>query len=65
MQVLAAPGLKVPREGNPRDYVTDTPPEGAVGFTVADDSAYYQRRIMEGDLVVVAADAAPLKKAKE
>ena len=28
MLVLAAPGLKVPMEGKPRDYIIDTPPEG-------------------------------------
>jgi hypothetical protein len=64
-------------EGKPRDYITDTPPEGEVGFTVV-DSAYYQRRVAEGDLVMVPAtppasaegeavqvDAAPAKKTKE
>jgi len=63
MQVLAAPGLKVPMEGKPRDYILDTPPEGAAAYTVADDSAYYARRVAEGDLVVV--DGAAVKKAKE
>lgn len=52
MLVLAAPGLKVPMEGKPRDYITDTPPEGERGFTVI-DSSYYLRRVAEGDLVEV------------
>jgi len=72
MQVLAASGLKVPLEGKPRDYITDTPPEGAAGFTVV-ESAYYQRRVAEGDLVMVPASAegevapadVPAKKTKE
>lgn len=52
MIVLAAPGLKVPTEHNPWQYVTDTPPEGARGFVVA-DTAYYRRRIADGDLFEV------------
>lgn len=61
MLVLAASGLKVPLEGKPRDYITDTPPEGERGFTVI-DSAYYLRRVAEGDLVEV---TDTVKKAKE
>lgn len=57
--VLAAPGLKVPKEDKPRDYITDTPPEGEAGFDVP-DTVYYQRRVFEGDLVVV--EAKPTKK---
>jgi hypothetical protein len=64
MLVLAAAGLKVPKEGNPRDYITDTPPEGARGFTLP-DSPYYMRRVLEGDLVVVEDVADNAKKAKE
>lgn len=56
MQVLAAPGLKVPMEDKPRNYITDTPPEGEAGFTVH-DTVYYQRRVIEGDLVEVKAPA--------
>lgn len=44
MLVLAAPGLQVPQEEKPRDYITDTPPEGEAGYTVP-DSAYYLRRV--------------------
>lgn len=56
MQVLAAPGLKVPMEEKPRDYITDTPPEGEAGFTVP-DTVYYARRLLEGDLIEVTAPA--------
>ena len=68
MQVLAASGLKVPMEEKPRDYITDTPPEGEVGFTVP-DTAYYIRRVFEGDLVKVGASvetpvASPATSAK-
>ena len=52
MLVKAVPGIKVPMEGKPRDYITDTPPEGERGFTVP-DSAYYLRRVIDGDLVIV------------
>ncbi len=48
MIVTAAKGLKVPMEFKPRDYVTDD----AV-FKV-EDSAYYARRISDGDLVEAA-----------
>lgn len=54
MKVLAAPGIKVPMEDHPRDYITDVPPAGEEAFTVA-DSAYYLRRVADGDLVEVAA----------
>lgn len=65
MRVLAVPGIKVPKEEQPRDYITDTPPEGEPGFTVP-DTAYYLRRIADGDLVeVIAADVAPVVKPKK
>jgi hypothetical protein len=50
MLVLAAPGIKVPLEEKPRDYLTDTPPAGEAGYTVP-NSAYYLRRVADGDLV--------------
>lgn len=62
MLVIAAQGLKVPMEGKPRDYITDTPPEGLPGFEVA-ESAYYLRRVAEGDLVEVKATQASKKTA--
>ena len=66
LTVLAVTGIKVPKEEQPRDYITDTAPEGAIGFSVP-DSAYYLRRISDGDLVIVAATASikPAKKGTE
>jgi len=58
MLVLAIKGIAVPKEYNPRDYITDTPPEGESGFEVPDDSMYYHRRLADGDLVLVEATAA-------
>ncbi len=52
MLVIAAPGIQVPLEGKPREYITETAPEGEAGYTVP-DTAYYQRRLLDGDLVVV------------
>ena len=59
MLVKAAPGLKVPQEEKPRDYITD-----AEAFDVP-ESAYYMRRLAEGDLVAVDAPAAKPKKGAE
>jgi len=44
MKVIAAPGIKVPMEDKPRDYITD-----AQSVDVP-ESAYYLRRIADGDL---------------
>lgn len=46
MLAKAAPGLKVPKEGKPRDYVTDALIEDLP------DTAYYLRRMTDGDLVL-------------
>lgn len=46
MKVKAKPGVQVPREDNPRRYVSDSE-----ALDVADSSAYYLRRIADGDLV--------------
>lgn len=59
MLVKAAPGIKVPMEEKPRAYITETPPEGEPGFAVP-ETAYYLRRIADGDLVI----AKPPKGAK-
>lgn len=45
MIVKAASGLKVPKEGKPRQYITD------VESVEVPDTAYYRRRVAEGDLV--------------
>lgn len=52
MKVKAAPGIKVPKEDKPREYITDTPPDGEQSFDVP-DTAYYLRRVADGDLVIV------------
>jgi hypothetical protein len=53
MKVIAAPGLKVPTENNPREYIT---PDQAVNIEV---TAYYLRRLADNELV----EAAPTTKA--
>lgn len=63
MIVLAISGIKVPKEEQPRDYITETPPEGEAGYAVP-DTAYYLRRIVDGDLVEVAAVDQPAKSKK-
>ncbi|MCK7561602.1 MULTISPECIES: hypothetical protein [Citrobacter] len=45
--VKAAPGVMVPREDNPRRYITGEEPV-TVEYTV-----YYQRQVMAGDLLIV------------
>jgi hypothetical protein len=47
MLVRAAPGLKVPKEEQPRDYI-----EGDTPVTVP-ESAYYLRRLADGSLLLV------------
>lgn len=49
MKVIAAPGLKVPTEANPRAYITES---DAVEIEV---TAYYLRRLADNELVEVAA----------
>jgi hypothetical protein len=57
MLVIAAPGILVPKEFQPRDYITDAE------AVPVEDSAYYQRRITDGDLLI--APAANPKKGKD
>lgn len=47
MNVIASPGIKVPMEDKPNTYIDET-----VSVQV-EDSAYYLRRISDGDLVIV------------
>ena len=47
MKVKAVTGCKVPKEAHPREYIGDT---DAVEVSC---TAYYLRRIEDGDLVVV------------
>lgn len=46
MWVKAAPGVQVPKEGKPRDYITE---DEAVEVP---ETAYYMRRRMDGDLIL-------------
>lgn len=55
MKVKAAQGLKVPMEDKPREYITD-----AKSVDVP-ETAYYSRRVSDGDLIV---DDATKKGAK-
>lgn len=59
LNVKAAPGLKLPKEGAPRTYITEAEP------ALVEDSHYYRKAIADGDLVevdVAAAPAAPAPK---
>ena len=56
--VKTLPGLKCPKEGKHRDYITDDP-KG----TPVPDTTFYRRLIAEGSLSLVD-DAAPAKTAK-
>ncbi|MGQ7818825.1 hypothetical protein ACUTAH_24675 [Metapseudomonas furukawaii] len=46
INVIAAPGLQVPLEGAPRQYITDSEAQPVA------DSAYYHRRIAAGELLL-------------
>ena len=52
MRVQAAPGIKVPREDNPRAFITETEP------VEVEMTAFYVRRMADGDLVEAAQAAA-------
>ena len=64
MLVLAAPGVLVPVEGKPRDYISDVPPEGEAGYSVP-ESAYYLRRLSDRDLVIVPVPPVPVSPAAD
>jgi hypothetical protein len=49
MYVKAAPGLKFPREGEPRRYITDAEPESVIG------SHFYRKAVTDGDLIELTA----------
>lgn len=48
MLVKAAPGLHVPHEDKPREYISATPVE-------VPETVYYRRRLADGDLVLATA----------
>lgn len=57
MKVIAAPGLKVPKEYNPREYITEVASEDI------EITAYYLRRLADKELLEVADELADLTKA--
>lgn len=59
MKVIAAAGLTVPREDNPRRYITD-----AEALEIP-DTPYYRRQIADGDLLIVADDPGKTTKKGE
>jgi hypothetical protein len=60
LNVKAAPGLQLPKEGAPRTYITDAAP------VQVEASHYYRKAIADGDLVEVPAEepATPARAAK-
>ena len=48
LTVRAAPGLKVPLEDYPRRYIDESS-----GIVPVADSAYYRRRVTDGDLIEI------------
>lgn len=61
MLVQATTGIKVPKEFHPNRYITEAESVDVI------DSVYYQRRISDGDLVIVVqpAPVQPVKTVKE
>jgi len=51
ISIKAVAGVRVPREDNPRRYIT------ADETVTVPDSAYYQRQIAAGDLLIVEGEA--------
>lgn len=51
MRVTAAEGLRVPVEGNPRQYIEHNPAEPVE----VPDTSYYRRRLLAKELVEVVA----------
>lgn len=51
MTVKTHPGMRCPKEGQPHDYITETPVE-------VPDTTYYRRLVKEGSLIRVEAESA-------
>lgn len=58
LKVKAAYGVRVPMEGHPHQYIEQDVVE-------VDNTLYYQRRIADGDLMVVAAAGKSTKTNKD
>jgi len=56
MIVIAKPGVRVPMEGKPRKYITE---DASVDVP---DTAYYRRRLREGDLITAPAEKPAKRK---
>ena len=56
MRVIATPGARCPKEGKPREYITDNQPEEVP------DSAYYRRLVADGSLLILPAPTAETKE---
>ena len=59
MLVKAAPGLRVPKEAKPREYITEDAP------VEVPETPYYLRAIACGDLLPASVEAAAPKNAKK
>jgi len=58
MKVKAAKGIKCPKEGRPREYITDSKTVGVPG------SPYYLRLVRDGSLIDMEAPEKIKEKAK-
>ena len=58
MLVTAQPGEKCPKEGTPRQYITESP---AVDVP---DTSYYRRLVREGSLLLAPVEKKAVKAAK-
>jgi hypothetical protein len=58
MQVKSYPGTRCPKQGRPREYITDTKPVDVP------DTAYYRRMVSDGSLMLVAEKQAAKKSEK-
>lgn len=58
VRVVAAPNLRVPKEGAPHAYITSDE------HCVVPETYYYLRRLADGDLVRLPAPAVPAVKAE-
>lgn len=56
MLVQAKPGTRCPKEGKPREYISDVKAEDMP------DTAYYRRLVAEGSLLVVKAEKKTVKR---
>jgi len=58
MLVQSAPGTRCPKEGKPRDYITDNAPVDVPA------TSYYRRLVSDGSLVCPSVTAAPVQAQK-